>query len=203
MRGVRAGASAILVRMQQLEHRTTEQLEAGLDDVRNSPKNNGEVALIVARPAVGERTVVDVCELDLVAGLVGDNWSERVTSATPDGSPDPDRQLTIMNARAAALFAVDPDRRALAGDQLYLDLDLSGANLPAGTRLRLGDAVIEITAAPHTGCAKFRARFGADALRFVNSVVGRELNLRGVNAKIVVAGRLSVGDVARKYDGAA
>ena len=95
-------------------------------------------------------------------------------------------------------MAVDPDRRALAGDQLHLDLDLSLANLPPGTRLALGSAVIEVTAKPHLGCAKFVDRFGRDAMRFVNSPVGRELRLRGLNARVVVAGTVRPGDEVRK-----
>jgi MOSC domain len=178
--------------------RTADQLQAGLDDVRRSPADEGRVELIVRRPAVGEREVVSEGALDLAEGLVGDNWGPRGSRQTEDGTAEAERQLTVMNARAAALFAVDPVRRALAGDQLYLDLDLSGENLPAGTRLELGSAVIEVTALPHTGCAKFLQRFGRDASRLVASDVGRELNLRGINAKVVVPGTVRVGDVVRK-----
>jgi MOSC domain-containing protein YiiM len=106
-------------------------------------------------------------------------------------------QINIMNARATALVAGSKDRWPLAGDQLYVDLDLSGANLPPGTRLAIGSAVLEVTSQPHTGCAKFVARFGLDAMKFVNSPVGRELNLRGINAKVVTAGTIRVGDDVR------
>jgi hypothetical protein len=179
-------------------HMSTQALMAGLDEVRRSPAEQGTVELIVRRPAVGEREVLDEGTLDLVEGLRGDTWSTRGSKLTDDGSSHPDMQLNIMNARAVSLIAVDPSRRPLAGDQFYVDLDLSGANLPAGTRLALGSAVIEITAEPHRGCAKFKERFGGDALRFVNSAVGRELNLRGVNAKVVEAGTVRVGDTVRK-----
>jgi MOSC domain-containing protein YiiM len=107
-------------------------------------------------------------------------------------------QLNIMNARAIALVAGTKDRWPLAGDQLYIDLDLSDANLPPGTRLALGSAMIEVTAQPHTGCRKFKARFGRDALNFVNSAVGKELHLRGINAKVIWPGVIRVGDRARK-----
>jgi hypothetical protein len=179
-------------------HLTTSRLEDGLDHVRNSPSALGRIELIVRRPAVDEREVLDEGVLDLDEGLVGDSWKSRGSSRTPDGSAHPDMQLNVINARLSSLVAVDADRRPLAGDQLHLDLDLSQANLPPGTRLALGSAVIEVTEIPHAGCAKFRARFGADALRFVNSPVGRELRLRGLNAKVVVAGTVRQGDDVRK-----
>ncbi len=116
----------------------------------------------------------------------------------PDGSADPEMQLNIMNARVASLVADGPDRRELAGDQLYLDMDLSPDNLPPGTQLEIGGAVIEVTEPPHTGCRKFAARFGKDAVVFVNSGPGKKLNFRGINAKVVRSGDIRVGDVARK-----
>jgi hypothetical protein len=181
------------------EHRDLAELEAGLDHVRAAPADRGVVALIVRRPVVEEREVVDEAILDLRNGLAGDNWQVRGSKSTPDGSADPDRQLTLMNARAAALVAVAPERWQLAGDQLYLDLDLSVDNLPPGIRLAIGgDAVIEITDKPHLGCAKFNARFGVDALRLVNSPVGRELRLRGANARVIVPGTVRRGDEVRK-----
>jgi MOSC domain-containing protein YiiM len=181
-------------------HLSTEAIEAGLDEIRRAPADVGVVELIVRRPAVDEREVLQVGQLDESVGLVGDTWTERRSSRTEDGSPHPDMQLNVMNARVIRLLADSPDRErwALAGDQLYLDLDISEANLPAGTRLALGSAVIEITAQPHTGCHKFSSRFGVDALRFVNSPVGRELHLRGINARVVVGGTVRAGDTVRK-----
>ena len=179
-------------------HLTMAELQAGLDEIRQSPADRGELKLIVRRPGVGVRQELAEADLDVVVGLVGDTWHTRKSRMTDDGSPHPEMQLNIMNARVVALVAQDPSRWALAGDQLFVDLDLSGANLPAGTRLALGDAVIEVTAQPHTGCSKFLARFGIDAQKFVNSEVGRQLNLRGINAKVIRAGRIRVGDVARK-----
>lgn len=175
-------------------HRTAEELEAGLGHVRMSPAHSGTVELIACRPAEGEREILDVAQLDRRLGLVGDNWSMRGSIRTPDGSPDPDAQLNLMNARAAALIAGPRQRWALAGDQLYVDLDLSEVSLPAGTRLEVGGAVIEVTSKPHRGCAKFARRFGADALRFVNSEVGVALNLRGRNARVVAPGTVRRGD---------
>ena len=179
-------------------HLAREELEGGIAEIRLSPKNDGAVELLVARPVAGERAVLEEANLDLTDGLVGDSWRTRGSSSTPDGLAHPDRQLTLMNSRAAALFARVKERWPLAGDQIYVDFDLSGENLPAGTRIAMGSAVVEVTAEPHTGCAKFSQRFGVDALRFVNSPVGRELNLRGINARVVEAGRVRRGDAIRK-----
>jgi len=174
--------------------RTSEELTAGVDEVRRSPRGRGTLVLAVARPAVGERLVLDEVHFDLDLGVVGDVWRARGSSRRPDGSADPDAQVTLMNARAAALVAGGRDRWPLAGDQLYVDLALGGDDLPAGARLRIGTALLEVTAKPHTGCQKFADRFGADAWRFVNSPVGRELNLRGLNARVVEAGVAHPGD---------
>ncbi|HKH88509.1 MAG TPA: hypothetical protein VKA05_06780 [Acidimicrobiales bacterium] len=181
-----------------MRHRSTAELRAGLDEVRRSPADHGVVRLIVSRPAVDERETPTVATLDVIEGLIGDTWRARGSSRTPDGSANPEAQITVMNSRAAALVAVDDDRWKLAGDQIYADLDLSRANLPAGSRLRLGTAVIEISAKAHTGCVKFTGRFGLDALRFVNSEVGSALRLRGLNARVVTGGVVRVGDVICK-----
>ena len=175
-----------------------DELGAGLDEIRRSPAEEGTVELIVRRPAENEREVLEEGTLDLAEGLVGDMWRVRGSRSTPDGSPNPLAQLTLQNARLAALVAGERERWPLAGDQLYVDLDLGVDNLPPGTRLAVGSAVIEITAPPHTGCAKFSARFGSDALRFVNSQAGRELRLRGVNARVVEGGVVRPGDAVRK-----
>ena len=186
--------------MEAVRHLTMGELEAGLDEIRQSPKEAGELQLIVRRPRVEEREILHEGELNLVEGLVGDCWRTRGSSSTPDGSPNPDMQINIMNARAAALVAQHKDRWPLAGDQLYLDLDLSVENLPAGTLLALGSAVLEVTPPPHTGCRKFVSRFGLEAMKFVNSPVGRQLNLRGINARVVQSGIIRLGDVATKID---
>jgi len=186
-----------------VEHLSLAALEAGLDHIRDSPADGGTIELIVRRPAIDAREVLAEGMLDRDIGLVGDNWPVKSSTTTPDGSPHPDAQLTVMNSRVALLVAGDPDRRPLAGDQIYADLDISTANLPPGTRLAFGSAVIEVTGKPHLGCAKFLARFGRDALRFVNSRVGRELRLRGLNARIIVPGTVRPGDVIRKLPAAA
>jgi hypothetical protein len=180
------------------KHLTMAELEAGLDDIRRSPSTDGVLRMIVRRPAIGRREVVPQAELDVKEGLVGDTWSSRGSSRTPDGGPHPDMQLNVMNARVIALLAQGEHRWPLAGDQLFVDLDLSGANLPPGTRLSLGTAVIEVTAQPHTGCGKFVSRFGLDGMKFVNSPTGRQLNLRGINAKVVQPGVIRTGDAVRK-----
>jgi hypothetical protein len=179
-------------------HRTQEQLEAGLPAIRESPRDHGTVELIACRPAPGDRTVLDTATLDAAAGLVGDSWNARPSKLMPDRRPHPDAQVTLMNARVIALVAGDREHWAIAGDQLYVDLDLSLANLPAGTRLAVGDAVLEVTALPHTGCAKFTARFGSDATRWINAPSGRALNLRGINTRIVTPGQVRRGDAIRK-----
>lgn len=178
--------------------RTPEELDAGLAAIRDAPRDVGTLELIVRRPAIGEREVLEIAELSTTDGLVGDSWKTRRNKRAADGRPDPDKQINVMGARVASLVAVDPDRRALAGDQLYVDLDLSEDNLPAGTRLRIGDAVIEVTPPPHRGCVKFTNRFGRDAMRFVNSKEGRALRLRGLNAKVVVPGTIRRGDAVLK-----
>lgn len=204
---VPAGAGCTLARghrqghpvaMSAIIHPTRAELEAGLDHIRQSPADGGTLAMIVRRPASDRREVLAVAELDLVNGLVGDNWRARGSRSTPDGAANPEMQLNVMNARAIALVARHRDRWPLAGDQLYVDFDLSVSNLPPGTRLAVGTAVIEVTAVPHTGCAKFTQRFGADAMKFVNSPAGRSLNLRGLNAKVVQPGAIHAGDTVRK-----
>ena len=184
--------------MTDVEHLTMEQLEAGVGAIRKSPPDHGVVKMIVRRPQSGAREVLDECKLDTVEGLVGDDWKARGSVQTPDGQAHPDMQLTIMNSRAIALIAQQKDRWPLAGDQLFVDLDLSLTNLPPGTQITMGSAVIEISAQPHTGCKKFVARYGLDAMKFVNSENGRQLNLRGVNAKVVQGGVVRVGDIAAK-----
>jgi hypothetical protein len=178
-------------------HLSGHELEAGLEDIRRSPQDAGHLELIVIRPRAGVREVLEEGELDPARGLVGDSWPYRVHPRT-GAPPNPDTQINVMNARVAALVAQSRERWALAGDQLFVDLDLSAANLPPGTRLAVGGAVIEVTAEPHTGCAKFVQRFGVDAMKFVNSPVGRRLNLRGINARVVEPGRIRGGDLVRK-----
>jgi len=175
-----------------VRHLTRSELEAGLELIRNSPTDDGVVELIVSRPQPGARDVLDEAQLDPSAGLIHDSWAMR------DAAPDPATQLTVMNARAIALFAQDRTRWPLAGDQLYIDLDLAHDNLPPGSRLELGSAVIEVSAEPHTGCGQFVQRFGVEAMKFVNSPLGRQLHLRGINARVIRAGTVRVGDRARK-----
>jgi hypothetical protein len=179
-------------------HLSLSELEAGLEHIRHSPKEEGIVIMIVRRPNDDEREVVAAAELDPSMGLIGDNWITRGSRHMPDGAANPNAQITIMNSRTIELLAQSEDRWSLAGDQLYIDMDLSADNLPPGTRLALGTAVIEVSSAPHTGCGKFAGRYGTDATKFVNSPEGKRLRLRGVNARVVQAGRVGIGDVARK-----
>ena len=176
-----------------MRHRTVAELEPHLDHLAASPKDVGVLELVVCRPAKGRRRVLDDGVLDAEVGLVGDSWSSR-PGRTPDGSPHPDKQVTLMNARMVALLSSEPAEQALAGDQLYVDLDLSKANLPAGTRLAIGSAVVEVTAPPHLGCPIFVRHFGEQAMHFVNSKAGRAMRLRGANARVVTGGPVRAGD---------
>lgn len=181
-----------------MAERTLAELREGLPDVRAAPVERGTLELIVRRLAGQERELLDEAELHLKAGLVGDIWPERPSSRT--GAPNPEAQVTVMSSRAAALVAGSDDQEgwAQAGDQLYVDLDLSEENLPAGTRLAIGEAMLEVTADPHLGCGKFIRRFGIDAMKLVSSKEGRALRLRGVNTRVAVAGRVARGDEVRK-----
>lgn len=181
-----------------LVHAELTRLEESLAYIRAAPADGGTVELIARRPDVDEREVLSEARLDTHEGLEGDTWRARGSSRTPDGGPNPDAQLTLMNARVAAAIAGERERWALAGDQLYVDLDLSLANLPPGSRVQIGSAVIEFSDPPHTGCAKFSARFGVDAQKFVNSQTGRELRLRGANCRVVVAGIVRPGNTITK-----
>lgn len=170
---------------------------AGLDAVRGAPRDVGTVELIVRRPAIDEREAVEEAELDLEEGLVGDNWLARGRSGGRRRA-NPESQVTVMCSRAIKLAAGDRERWALAGDQLYVDLDLSADNMPPGTRVAVGTAVLEVSAEPHTGCRKFAERFGLETLETFNSPEGRALNLRGINTRVVQAGAVRLGDTVRK-----
>jgi hypothetical protein len=181
--------------MNEMErHLGAAELVAGLDRILASPKDEGLLELIVRRPGTGQREAVATGELTPDEGLVGDGWRSRMGPSTRGKPFEPDTQITLMNSRVAALVAQDRARWALAGDQLFVDLDLSEANLPPGTRLAIGTAVLEVAEQPHTGCRKFVDRFGQDAMKFVNSAEGRALHLRGLYAKVVTAGTIRVRD---------
>lgn len=171
---------------------TIAELEAGLPLVTGSPSESGTVELIVRRPAEGQRETLADAEITLEEGLVGDNWRSR------GSEPNLEAQLTLMNSRYVNLISGDRDRWPLAGDQIYVDFDLGVENLPPGTKLGVGSAVVVISSTPHTGCAKFRERFGRDALRFANSEVGKAMRLRGVNTRVVQPGSVQTGDVVKK-----
>lgn len=184
--------------MLETYHVSVSELEAGMDHIRQAPRETGTLKMIVRRPRVDERELVQEAEITVEEGLVGDTWKVRGSRHNPDGSAHLEAQITIMNARAAALVAQTEDRWALAGDQLYADFDLSDDNIPPGTQLAIGSAIVEVSAVPHTGCQKFSARFGVEALKFVNSPEGKRLHLRGINTRVVRGGAVRVGDVIRK-----
>ncbi len=176
------------------KHLSLEALEEGLQHIQAAPKDQGSVDMIIRRPQENEREVLEVGDFDLLEGLVGDRWK----APMKNGEPALGRQLNIMGTRAIALIAQSEDRWPLAGDQLFIDLDLSYENLPPGTQLKMGEVIIEVTDKLHAGCKKFSARFGEDAHVFVNSAHGKKHNLRGICAKMVQAGNVRVGDLIRK-----
>lgn len=184
--------------MQPIRHRSEAELEAALDAIRAAPRDVGVVELIVRRPAIDARELLEEATIDPAVGLVGDTWHVRPSSKTPDGSPHPEKQVTLMGVRAIAAVAGVRVHWPIAGDQLFVDLDLGLENLPPGTRLAAGTAILEVSAAPHTGCAKFTERFGSAASRWLNTPTGRSLNLRGINAKVIAGGIVRVGDPIRK-----
>ncbi len=183
---------------EEVNHLSAAGLEAGLDEIRNSPKDQGVLDLIVSRPEEDAREVMELADLHVDLGLVGDTWQDRPSIRSADGKAHPDMQITMMNSRVAALVAQSKDRWPLSGDQLFVDLDLSKANVPPGTRISVGEAILEATDQPHTGCGKFAARFGVEALKLISSPTGRELQLRGINLKVVHGGEIKPGDAVKK-----
>jgi hypothetical protein len=181
-----------------VQHRSREQLDRGLDEIASAPKDRGRLEAIVVRPSHNERTLVDSAELSAEDGVKGDLWADGCWMSLPDGSPHPDVQICIMSARVIRLLAGDQANWPPAGDQLFIDLDLSRDNLKPGQRLSLGGAVLEITDVPHNGCRKFIQRYGRDATQFVNSKIGKENRLRGIYAKVIEPGAISVGDLIAK-----
>jgi hypothetical protein len=176
-------------------HRSAAELDSMMDLILAAPKDAGPVEMIVRRPAENQREVIESGELTAAEGLVGDDWRSRVEEGE---DPYVEAQLTLMNARVADAVAVTRDRWPLAGDQVYVDMDISKENLPPGTRLGIGDAVVEVSEQPHTGCAKFAGRFGKEALRWANIGEGRDRRFRGVYAFVVEDGVFKLGDKVTK-----
>jgi hypothetical protein len=177
-----------------MEYKDLSTLEMGFDIIKDSPALEGTLQLIVVRPEVNERKEMNEGVLDESQGLIGDNWAARGSSETNDGSAHPEMQINIMNSRVARLISQDKSDWQMAGDQLFVDLNLNKDNVPPGTRLAVGEAILEVTAPPHTGCKKFAQRFGRDALKFSSTKKGRLWQLRGINAKVVKGGDIKIGD---------
>jgi hypothetical protein len=181
--------------------RTTAELEAALDHLRAAPRDEGSLTLVVRRPETAVREVLDEGVLDEADGLLGDNWLSRATKRARAEGRHLEAMITVMSSRMVTLLADNDDERVMAGDQLYVDLDLSHDHLPAGTRIAIGeDAVLEVSAKPHAGCKKFMTRFGPEAVAFVNSEEGTRLRLRGLNSRVVHGGVVRPGDVVRRLD---
>ncbi len=180
-----------------MAHQTAEQLEAGMAGVLDTPTDEGQVRLVVRRPGRGEREILDEGQLDTEQGLIGDDWINR--PGMNRDTPSPYAQVTVMNARVAELVSgeSEPATWAQCGDQLYIDLDISEANMPAGTRLAVGEAILEVQPEPHTGCVQFRGWWGADALRHISTKEGQALRMRGANTRVVRSGAVRPGDSAR------
>ena len=174
------------------EKLTAEQIEAGMSDVLASPRDRGKLEAIVIRPTQDQRELRETVYLSPAGGVEGDRW---VSS-----KGDPRAQVSLMNARLLRMIAQDDERMPLAGDNLVVDLDLSEANLPAGQKLAVGEALIEVTDLAHTGCSKFAERFGPDAVRYINAAERRSLRLRGVYARVVKAGAVQIGDIVQKVE---
>lgn len=181
-----------------MAHRTLAELEAAVPALAASPRGRGTLEMIVVRPAVDERDTPATAICTIEGGIAGDDWAARGSGHTDDGRANPDQQIAVMNARYLDLIAGGRERWPLAGDQLVVDLDLSEDHLQAGDRLRVGEVELAVTPHPHNGCAKFRDRFGVDAVRFANGPTGRHLHLRGIYVRVVVPGTLHVGDVIER-----
>ena len=182
----------------EIKHLSTPDLVAGLEQIRNSPKNQSVLDMIVSRPEEDAREIMELADLDVVVGLVGDTWQDRPSARSGDGKAHPDMQITLMNSRVADLVAQSKERWPLSGDQLFADLDLSKTNVPPGPRISVGKAVLEVTEQPHTGCKKFASRFGVDALNFISSPTTEGLQLRGINLKVIEGGEIKPGDIVKK-----
>jgi len=179
-------------------HKDLEALQNGFEHIKRSPTDQGTLELIVIRPEEDQRKELENGILDETQGLIGDNWASRGSSKTTDGSAHPGMQINIMNSRIINLITAEKSDWKVAGDQLFVDFNLNKDNVPAGTQLSIGDAILEVTSVPHTGCKKFSERFGVEALKFISTPEGRQWQLRGINARVVKSGKIKVGETITK-----
>ncbi len=182
------------------QHLSTLELEQGLPEVLAAPRDAGRLAAIFVRPATNERRSLADARLTPEGGIDGDRWVTDSYYRLTGGRSDPRSQVSLMNVRFLRQIALNEDAICLAGDNLIVDLDLSEANLPAGSQLAIGDEVIiEISELSHTGCSKLEGRYGKEARAFMNNARGKSLHLRGRFARILVGGTIRVGDTVRKH----
>ncbi|MEM6942438.1 MAG: MOSC domain-containing protein [Pseudomonadota bacterium] len=181
-----------------LHHRTRAELEAALPLILAAPKDGGRLDMIVSRPAPGERTLPQRARLTAEGGVEGDHWAKGCWLSLDDGTPHPDVQICLMMSRMIRAIAGEEAHWPPAGDNLFIDMDLTPANTPPGTRLALGSVEMVVTPEPHNGCEAFIERFGREACVFVNTGPGKTHRLRGIYCRVTKDGDISVGDSLRK-----
>ena len=178
--------------------RSRDELLESLPYILSAPADEGQVRAIVIRPAAGQRRMLDRVDVSARGGLEGDHWAEGCWLSTEDGAPHPDVQVCIMSARCIEAIAGPEANWAAAGDNLFIDMDLSPENLPPGTRVAIGTVELILTAEPHNGCQSFIDRYGRDACVFVNTGPGKANRLRGIYGRVTRDGTIRRGDVMRK-----
>ena len=182
-----------------------DSLKKGLDKPINynqsSPRDNGVVKLLVIRPETHVRTLPNAVVVSVEQGVVGDKWEAECTIKLENGKSNPDLQIAIINTKVIKEIAqsdFDMDRLALAGDNIYADLNLCEENMPVGQQIQIGNTLLEVTPFPHFGCKKFSERYSVEDLKVVNSTAGKPQHLRGIYVKVIKNGSISIGESIKK-----